>query len=171
MKMILFFLICVPLHIKIAQSYIGTTELTGHNDGVNVEKFLRSVGLSKGNPWCAAFVSNCLIEAGVREPSIRTALARKFITKQSIKASDVLIGKVNIKPGTIVVWQKGNTVFGHVGFIEKQIDKQNFITIEGNTSSGIKGSQSDGDGVYRRSRAIQPANYFRITAFTLVKKG
>ena len=42
---------------------------TGKNAGEDVEKYQRSVGLSKGNPWCAAFVSWCVMTSkGLTKP-------------------------------------------------------------------------------------------------------
>ena len=51
----------------IYDSQIGVRE-TGSNRGPEVEKYLRYAGLSKGNPWCAAFVCWVLGEAGVINP-------------------------------------------------------------------------------------------------------
>jgi len=87
--------------------------------------------------------------------------------KTSIKANDVLLGTKIIPDGSLIIWEKGSTISGHIGFVEKW-NKISGKTIEGNTSSGKVGSQSDGDGVYVRTRYIEPANYFRITSFTLV---
>lgn len=47
----------------IARSQIGVTEKTGKNDGKQVEMYLASVGLSKGNPYCAAGQYWCFKEA------------------------------------------------------------------------------------------------------------
>ncbi|MEW6507185.1 MAG: CHAP domain-containing protein [Bacteroidota bacterium] len=156
-------------HLDMAQSFVGIREATGKNDGPEVEMFLKSVGRNRGDAWCAAYVSYCLSMANVKEPQIRSGLARAFKkSKGLIDATDVLRGMKKVPKGSLVGWEKGNTVFGHIGFV---IDwaKQYGTTIEGNTSSGIQGSQSDGDGVYIRSRSIQPANYFRIMWFVLVK--
>ncbi len=155
-------------HLQIAETFIGITEATGKNDGPEVEMFLQSVGLKKGAPWCAAFVSYCLTTANVKEPKIRSGLARAFKkSKGLINSNDVLRGTKKVEAGSIVGWEKGNTVFGHIGFV-KSWNKQHGITIEGNTSSGVKGSQNDGNGVYIRARSIQPANYFRIRWFVTV---
>ncbi len=177
-----FFLVCVLLllplfsqvsaqkHLQIAQSFIGTKELTGHNDGKEVEMFLNSVGRKKGDSWCSAFVSFCLSSAKVRAPTTRSGLARSFkLQNKIIPAVDVLRGTKKISKGSIIGWEKGNTVFGHIGFTYTNWAGPYGTTIEGNTSSGLKGNQSDGDGVYLRSRVIQPANYFRICWFILVR--
>jgi hypothetical protein len=153
--------------LQVAKSFVGTKEATGHNDGKAVEMFLQSVGRHKGDSWCAAFVSYCLTKANVKDPQVRSGLARSFKLKKSIRARDVMLGIKNIPAGTLVIWEKGKTISGHIGFVKKWW-KDSGYTVEGNTSSGQTGSQADGDGVYNRFRKIEPANYFRITSFTLV---
>lgn len=156
-------------HLRIAEKFVGTKEATGKNDGAVVEMFLQSVHRKKGDSWCAAFVSYCLTKAEIKEPKIRSGFARDFKrSKNLILAADVLRGIKKIPKGSIVGWEKGNTIFGHIGFVFTDWNKQYGTTIEGNTSSGLKGSQSDGDGVYIRARSIQPANYFRIRWFVIV---
>ena len=177
MRSFIFLMLCLLLfaflpvngqkHLDIANSFVGVTELTNNNDGAEVEMFQKSVNLKKGNAWCGAFVGYCLNTANVVNPKTRSGLARNYKHKNSIKANDVLIGKTKVPNGSLVIWEKGTTIFGHVGFVANW-EKHHGTTIEGNTSSGRSGSQSDGDGVYRRYRTIMPANYFRITSFTIV---
>jgi len=162
----------IPNHLKVALSYVGAREATGHNDGEPVETFLRSVGRRKGDSWCAAFVSFCLSRSGVTQPSIRSGLAREFKRGPGLVRSElVLRGCATIASGSIVGWEKGSTISGHIGFVTDQWKGPTGRTIEGNTSSGVKGNQSDGDGVYLRTRTIQPANYFRIMWFIPVTYG
>lgn len=73
---------------------------------------------------------------------------------------------MELPAGTIIVWRRGTTPFGHAGLVEIWKGRSG-TTIEGNTSSGERGSQNDGDGVYRRRRTINPTNYFRITDFVV----
>tara|TARA_R110000868_G_scaffold176609_1_gene414471 strand:- start:8151 stop:8600 length:450 start_codon:yes stop_codon:yes gene_type:complete len=147
---------------------VGVQEF-GNNEGPEIEMFLASVHLGKGNPYCAAYVSFCLAQAtpGPYNPTVRSGLARKFKTRDAVKASLVLRG-LEVKPGWIVGWEKGNTVYGHLGIVIKW-DGQCGETVEANTSSGTFGSQRDGDGVWIRKRCIEPGNYFRITWFTPVE--
>lgn len=163
----------LPLHgeadqLQVARSFIGVTESGGNNRGPEVKMFLASVGLGQGHAWCAAFVSYCLTKASVTYPTKRTAGARNFISTRSIKARDVLSGRVTPESGWLVIWQHGNSWAGHIGFV---VDWKKGVgqTIEGNTSSG-KGSQRDGDGVYARNRSIAPGNTFRITHFEPVEE-
>lgn len=53
---------------KVVKAYtdkIGWREKTGNNDGPQIEYILSTVGLKKGDQWCAAFVYACFYEAGV----------------------------------------------------------------------------------------------------------
>ena len=162
-----------PAHLDTALAYVGTVERGGNNRGPRVERFLRSVGLGPGNPWCAAYVSYVLNAAGVRAPLdgrqrvIRSGLASRFITARSIRASEALRGVKPVPPGAVVVWRRGNGPYGHAGFAVTW-DGASGETVEGNTSSGRAGSQRDGDGVWRRERRITPGRYFRIVSFTRV---
>lgn len=157
----------VPKHLQIAESYVGTVEATNHNDGPKIEYIIKRGGGAKGSSYCAYFVTLCIDSARVKSPTVRSGMARSFKRKSSIPAHNVLIGKDTVPPGTIIIWEKGTTMFGHTGFVYSW-NKSSGLTIEGNTSSGKKGSQSNGNGIYFRKRAIEPANYFRITSFTLV---
>lgn len=168
-------------HLDTARTYIGVVEdPKDSNLGVEVEKFLASVGLAPyedgdGNlrsyPYCAAFVSYCLDQAeGVRLPVVRSAGARMFITNKSIRANVVQRGTVHIEPGTIVIWKAKRDpedTSGHVGLVVEWHGQEG-ITVEGNTGPGDEGDQRDGGGVYERRRRLSPASAFRITDFTPV---
>ena len=156
-------------HLDSALHYVGITELTGNNDGPEVEMFQKSVGLHKGNSWCAAFVYYCISVNDVIYPKVKSGLARHYKTKRSIKAKHVLQGTSTAYKGMIGGYEKGNTIFGHLLLVTDDWNGKYGKTIEGNTSSGTSGSQSNGDGVYLRNRGIYPGNYFRITWFTPVE--
>ena len=164
-----------PEHLRIALSYENVREKpAGSNSGKEINMFLRSVGLSPGYSWCAAYVSFCLNRANVSEPLVVSAMARAFVTQKSIKASQVTSGRLHVPDGSIVTWKRGTGPFGHTGFLIMQTSPNTFETIEGNTSSGNRGSRSggvsefDGGGVYRRKRTVSLTDHFRITHFTLV---
>jgi len=153
-------------HVRIAQSYVGVREATGQNDGAEVEQFLNETGGRKGMPWCAAFVSFCLKKAGASRPK-PTLSALGLKTKRAVRASQVLRG-FPVRAGMLSIWRTGQTRYGHVGIVLAQIGANRFHTIEGNTSAG-RGNQREGDGVYRRTRRIEPMNHFRIVAFEPVR--
>jgi hypothetical protein len=149
----------------IAKNFVGIKE-QGNNSGYWVKRFLQSCNLKPPAQWCAAFVNFCLDSAGIKTlPMTRSGLARHFATRnKTIKATEVLQKNLSLPSGTIIVWRRGTTLFGHAGLVENWKGKSG-TTIEGNTSSGQSGSQYNGDGVWRRSRTINPTNHFRITDF------
>ena len=52
-------------HLEIAASQLGIVEKK-NNSGPDVEKYLASVGLGAGYPWCMAFVYWCCTQAGIK---------------------------------------------------------------------------------------------------------
>ena len=109
----------------IYSSYVGVRELTRHNDGPEVERFLAHVGLKKGAPWCAAFVSYCLHKAGYTDAprsgwspayfpkekriweNTRTVVTSKLVTSNLFRSGD-LFG----------IWYANLGRIAHVGFID-----------------------------------------------------
>ncbi|MFN3597043.1 MAG: CHAP domain-containing protein [Rubricoccaceae bacterium] len=173
------------LAVGIAAGYVGTVEKGGANRGPEVEAFQRAVGIPPGSAWCAAFVGFILDEAERQSgrrlvPAVRSGVATRYVGRESVRARDVLRGASRPPVGSLVVWRRGATWRGHVGFVLRD-DNASVRgpawylrcgrTIEGNTSSGSAGSQADGDGVWERVRCIQPGAYFRIVAFTPVRYG
>ncbi len=150
-------------HADTAMAYVGVREV-GTNQGAEVEMFLAGVGLPVGNPWCAAFVTHCLnANSSLLEwPSIRSALASDFITRQSHKASSVLMGLYEPQPGDLAIWLRGNTRFGHIGIVLSWTGTCGYV-IEGNSRNIYHDGQ---EGVWIKNRCIDPADYFRIVAFT-----
>lgn len=157
-----------PLHLSVALEYEGVTEVA-HNTGPEIDQFLANVGLESGLNYCAAFVSYVLDKADVTMPTVRSGVAQHFITDQSISAKEVLRGTATIPKGDILVWKRGNTWQGHTGFTLEDWSGPDGITIEANTSPGVRASPGDSQGVHVKERTIQPGNYFRITHFTPVK--
>lgn len=157
----------LPAHIDTAVSYFGPKELEKENHGPAVKKFLAAVGLDEGYPYCAAFNSYCLEAAGASYPAVRSALAQDFITDRSIDAKRVMRGQVTIPSGWIHVMVKGETRFGHTGFVLLPWEGSTGIVIDANTGTGLSGeSERDGQGVWIRQRQIYTTCYFCIKHFT-----
>ena len=55
----------------------------------------------------------------------------------------------------------------HVGLVEAVLPGGRIQTIEGNTSSGVVGSQSDGGGVYRRIRPVTHVALYGYPDYTV----
>ena len=143
-------------------SQLGVREATNRNDGPQVEAYLCYVGLKPGNPWCAAYVSWCLGQAGIANP--RSGYCPQFfpsskvVWKKELKVESVKLK--GGKPRQATDLPRTGDVFGlyfpekgriaHVGFIDEWGEKY-AITCEGNTNEA--GSR-EGDGVYRKRRLI-----------------
>jgi hypothetical protein len=156
----------IPLHIKIARSFIGTKELK-NNRGYWIDKWNKNVNAPLGSPYCGAFGYYCLDSAKVIYPQKKSGLARSHVNKSSFTILDVLNHRKSIKIGDGLIWQKNNSYQGHFGFANENWNGNSGSTIEANTSGIKKENQSEGDGVYFKSRRIEPYNYhFRIRWIT-----
>lgn len=147
---------CEDTRVCIKQSYdsqVGIRELTGHNDGRDVKKYLASCGLSEGPPWCAAFVNWNLQQCGVSlhldAPAyVPSYFIKSFLIYQrgtSINKRQPLFGDL------IGIWFESKGRLAHIGFFDKK-DGDFYITVEGNTNE--EGSR-EGDGVYKKRRLIR----------------
>lgn len=129
----------------------------GYQEGANNDtKYGKWYGLNN-NPWCAMFISWCFTQAGQSAAvaaSSRKGFAScdaglKWFTK---KNKIVPIG--DAQPGDIAFFQFDDDAQpDHVGIVVKNDGKKYLWCIEGNTAANTKGSQSNGDGVYRKKRA------------------
>lgn len=134
--------------VRTAESQLFVREKTGQNDGREVERYLRNVGLGKGYAWCAAFVAWCHDENNI--PNAQSAYSPDWFHSN-------VVYEAHEKSPVPFISQKGQ-VFGlyfeskgrvaHVGLITGET-KFSYTTIEGNTNDA--GSR-EGDGVYRKIR-------------------
>lgn len=106
---------------------------------------------TSGVPYCAMFVAWVLAQAGQGCAGMPTASCTTCLNGAR-GAGLVRSSKKSAQPGDLVIFDWGGDGSpDHIGFVEK--NKGGYIqTIEGNTSSGSSGSQSNGGGVYRRTR-------------------
>jgi hypothetical protein len=154
-------------HVSVARKYVGVIE-RGANRGVDIDRWNKTVGNPLGSPYCAAFTYSCLKYAGY-SPVVRSGLANSYRVKNSYSFRDVLFKGIQVKKGDLVIWQRGKTIFGHIGIAESDWTTTKGRVIEANTSPGTMGSQYNGHGVFIRNRSIEPYNWFRIVAFTRIK--
>ena len=105
-----------------------------------------------GVPYCAMFVSWVLTQAGMTPPGGIFAYCPTGLN--NARRLGRVRDKRAAKPGDIVFfdWNRDG-VADHVGIVTA--NRGSYIeTIEGNTSAGVRGSQSNGGGVYRRARSM-----------------
>lgn len=154
--------------LEIAESEIGVMEVPpGSNAGKRVEEYQKLVGISKGDPWCVAFVYFCF-EAAALALAATNPLTAKCRTGgvldlwnrarkakvRTITSEEALDSPSKIQPGMVFIISSG-AGNGHTGFVLRRCGKY-LITIEGNTNDG--GSR-EGIGVFRRSgRTIASIN-------------
>lgn len=106
-------------------------------------------GPSESVWWCMAFVSMCFDMAGEIDAiggfSYNTDVTKSRMTKVSIE---------DAQRGDVVLfdWDRDGLT-DHVGIVEANLGDGWLQTIEGNTSPSNAGSQSAGNGVYRRQRS------------------
>lgn len=147
--------------LAIARSQIGIAEVPpGSNRGPQIDLVLKSVGLSPGYAWCAAFIYWCFAQAsrqlGIRNPCPKSAGVLNLWNLAGYKESGlkrITVGQADddkslIKPGMQFLLKLSATA-GHTGIIES-VDKYGALTtIEGN--SNIAGSR-EGTAVLRQTK-------------------
>ena len=132
---------------SIYKSQVGVREKTGRNDGVDVEKYLSVCGLNRGQPWCAAYVSWCHLQAKISAPKAGYSpdLFRSHVVYHRNWKKDF----PNVEKGMVFgLFFPNLGRVAHVGFIDNE-DSKAFYTVEGNTNQA--GSR-EGDGVYCKKR-------------------
>lgn len=133
--------------IQIAQAQLGVREATGNNDGVVVENYLHYTGNTKGEPWCAAFVSWIYGQAGLKFP--RTAWSPSlFLANRRVDTPQTA--------DVFGVYFPGLKRIAHCGLVKSQRGSW-LLTIEGNTN--VTGSR-EGDGVYTKYRHKRTIMYY-----------
>lgn len=145
--------------LEIALAEVGVREQGGANRGKRVEQFLREARIAPGEPWCAAFVNWCARfaadEMGVISPLESVPL--QGYVKSYADHKDPAFARVSIgdaRPGDLYLqWHPSKKRHAHIGLFVKRLGDDVIMTVEGNTNDA--GSR-EGDGVYRRQRALQP---------------
>ncbi|MDE6455061.1 MAG: CHAP domain-containing protein [Dysosmobacter sp.] len=94
-------------------------------------------------PWCMAFVQWVFDQAGEALPC-KTASCSGLLNWYKAKRPEQVVK--DPRPGDVVIYS-----FGHTGVVEA-VGAGTVTAIEGNTSPGTAGSQSNGGMVCRRSR-------------------
>ena len=137
-----------------ARSYLGMAEIEGphHNPSiVGLWKTARVPGIHDDEtPWCAAFVSAVLEEAGI--VSARTGWARAYLTW------GVKLGAPAV--GCIVVFERGPKA-GHVGFVVGKDKAGNLMVLGGNQGNAVTVKPFDRKRVlgYRWPAGSEPDNF------------
>lgn len=110
-------------------------------------------------PWCAMFVTWCAealnsstFVRGSRYSYCPSVVDDARSKRHGLKA----VSAGSVKRGGLALYDwGGDGVSDHIGIVDDPPGSgTSFTTVEGNTSGGSSGSQSNGDGVYRRTRYL-----------------
>lgn len=146
--------------IVYARTFAGKVreQPAGSNGGGIITTWESALGFGRV-PWCGIFCAAVLRHTGVRNVTAR--LAGVALIEEDAKAgrgpfSGWTTSTRGVRRGDLVV------LFGygvHVGMVD-YVKNGVVYTVEGNTSSGSAGSQSNGGGVYRRARPLSVVRGF-----------
>jgi hypothetical protein len=135
--------------VNIYTAEIGVRELTGHNDGMRVIEYLKAAHLTKGNPWCAAFITWSYKQANVTTV-ISGYSPTWFPNSNTIYTRGSATNRIPDRADVFGIWFNSKNRIAHVGFIDDWPATNSYcITVEGNTNDA--GSR-EGDGVYKKRR-------------------
>lgn len=140
--------------LRVARAEIGTKENPPRSNRTKYGEWYSWNGV----PWCAIFVSYCFYMAGNKLPPIQSKKGFAYCpygvdfyrTKREFdripKAGDIVFFD----------WEKDG-VSDHVGIVEKVLNNNQVVTIEGNTSYE---NNSNGGEVMRRTRDLSTIQGF-----------
>lgn len=152
--------------VDLAIQDIGLTEYPPGTNKVKFNTWYYGREVSGANlAWCMAAVQYWYNAAGWTIP-YKTAYCPALYSWARAR------GYVTTKPvrGDIVLYDwNGDGTFDHTGIVESW-DGLNVTAIEGNTSSGNYGDQSNGGGVYRRTRSSRATAMVFIHIFDFSKE-
>jgi hypothetical protein len=145
--------------VEEAEKHVGYVE--GRN---NDTKFGRWYGLNFA-PWCAMFVTYCaeMCDSSTFVRGSRYAYCPYVVADaKAFRFGLKVVQNRLVLPGHIALfdWDNDN-VADHIEIVTGPVSSRgDFGTIGGNTSPGTSGSQSNGGGVYRRTRNIRDVQVF-----------
>jgi len=138
----------------IDQVIAKATNHIGYKEGVNNDNiFAAIVKQPNHQPWCATFICAVFKEAGVESLIINSSSCMAFEAWGN--THKLIVPIEQIKKGDLLLFdftKSGKAEHIEIAIHDYDPIRKMVTTIGGNTSSGV-GSQSNGDGVYQRSRA------------------
>ena len=137
--------------IEIAKKYVGVTEYPQNSNNVifNTKFYGREVS-GANYPWCCAFIWYIHNEAGVdiKKTASCVELGTWFKNNGKFKTSAPKVGDI-----VFFKFSGSSRWTNHVGIVV-EVGNGYIKTIEGNTSSDEKGSQTNGGMVAERKRKL-----------------
>lgn len=136
--------------LSVAVKELGTIEQSG-----NRTKYGKAYGMD-GVYWCMIFVWWCFQKANAGRLFYGGGKCASCSQLMNWAQKNGRWVTKDYKPGDVLIYDfPGNNVkTDHTGICEN-FDGSYVTAIEGNTSSGNSGSQSNGDGVFRKKRPVK----------------
>jgi hypothetical protein len=133
--------------IDTAWQYVGLRELTGKNDGPEIDKFLDSAGVGRNLAWCVAFACYVYKVNMLLTPSGCAWTPSWFPLSK-------LVAYEEVQPGDMLSLWSTKLKREYHGEIFHSHSGTNTRSIGGNTgpTGSIGGFDVDGDGVYFKLR-------------------
>ncbi len=134
--------------VEYAMSQRGVTESPpSSNRGEKVDLWTRAAGLTPPVFWCGCFAEYCARIAGEAKIDQGSCVHNVVLLSWADRNERGLdrVGISEARAGDIVSY-----TFAHIGLLVEPINGSTLHTVEGNTSSGTSGSQSNGGGVFER---------------------
>lgn len=138
--------------LSAVHAQIGVREATGRNDGPMVKRFLQSVNLREGNPWCYALQYWGFYVSFDKPPMLRTGLVRAA-WHDAVRRGTVVPYVPEI--GDLIAYGYPRTTSGHIERIDS-VGRAGWVrTDAGNTiKDGARGSEREGGGAYHKWRNV-----------------
>lgn len=143
--------------LAVCQAELGYRE----GPGRNVNKYAALAGHANGQPWCATFLCAMARRVGLTVPNTAGTVLMLQMFRQQRRVSSTP------SRGAFAFFDFPDRIrrVQHVGIVESWT--QTTVTcIEGNTSGSWFGSQSNGGGVYRKTRPLRHVVAFGVPAYT-----
>jgi hypothetical protein len=142
---------------------VARREIGYHEAPSGANKYGAAYGMDRV-AWCNEFVWWCFVQAGAANLVPKSAYTPTTAAWFQARGA----GDKNPRPGDLVFYNwpgDGVDRIQHVGLVEAVAPNGTLTTIEGNTTSGTGGNQSDGGWVARRSRSQSAVVVFGHPAY------
>ena len=143
--------------VECALRSVGVHEEGGDNHGPAVKKYLASVGLPEGSPWCAAFVyykvQQAASELGVHFSYPKTGLVQAVVSWAREHGHLSRTPEVGM---AVAIWHKNLNRYAHIGLITKVEKGERFTTIETVEGNSNSDGSRNGTAVVQHRRKWAP---------------
>jgi len=154
---------------KILWKQLGVTESTNRNDGKEVEKYQKVLGLPSGSPYCLAGQYYCFAEAAKQLGLPKTSIP---LPATGLSTALFRFAKLNGRRSTefsindLIIWQRGRSIYGHTERIVGLGKKGWVETIGFNTRRYVNKQNRWVEGVFLWKRnLIHPLGRLNLLGF------